>query len=53
MDKDVIQTNLVNVTAFSVSLMTFETALSIAVLFTALVYNIIKLNDYLKNKKLK
>ena len=50
MDKDFIQTNLLNITAFGVSLMTFETMLSIAVLITALIYNVVKLNDYFKNK---
>ena len=53
MDKDFIQTNLLNITAFGVSLRTFETALSIAVLLTALIYNVIKLNDYFKNKNKK
>jgi len=53
MDKDFITTNLLNITAFGVSLMTFETMLSICVLLTALVYNIIKLNHYFKTKKLK
>ena len=53
MDKDFITTNLLNITAFSVSLMTFETMLSIGVLLTALVYNIVKLNDYFKNKNKK
>jgi hypothetical protein len=53
MDKDFITTNLLNITAFGVSLMTFETMLSIAVLITALVYNIVKLNDYFKNKNKK
>jgi hypothetical protein len=53
MDKDFITTNLLNITAFGVSLMTFETMLSICVLVTALVYNVIKINDYLKNKKKK
>ena len=53
MDKDFITTNLLNITAFGVSLMTFETLLSMCVLLTALVYNVVKLNDYFKNKKKK
>jgi len=53
MDRDIIQTNLINITAFGVSLMTFETTLSIAVLITALIYNIVKLKDYFKRKKQK
>ena len=53
MDKDFLTTNLLNITAFGVSLMAFETMLSIGVLLTALVYNIVKLNDYFKNKNKK
>ena len=53
MDKDIIQTNLVNITALGVSLMAFETTLSIAVLITALIYNVIKLKDYFKVKQKK
>jgi len=53
MDKDLIATNLLNAVAFSTMLMDVETIISIAVLITALIYNIIKLHNYFKTKKLK
>lgn len=53
MDKDFITTNLLNAVAFSTMLMDVETIISIAVLITALIYNIIKLYNYYKTKKLK
>lgn len=53
MDKDFVTTNVLNAVAFSTMLMDVQTIVSIAVLTTALIYNIIKLHNYFKTKKLK
>jgi len=53
MDKELIEANLVNAVAFSTMIMDIEKTLSIAVLITALIYNVIKLHNYFKTKKLK
>jgi len=53
MDKELIETNLVNIVAMSTLLMDVEKIISIAVLITALSYNVIKLYNYFKTKKLK
>jgi hypothetical protein len=53
MDKELIEANLLNIVAFSTLLMDVEKIISIAVLTTALIYNVIKLYNYFKTKKLK
>ena len=53
MDKELIEANLINAIAFSTILMDVEKIISIAVLITALVYNVIKIYNYFKTKKLK
>ena len=53
MDKELIEANLLTILAMSVTLMDVEKIISIAVLITALVYNVIKLYNYFKTKKLK
>jgi len=52
-DKDTIQTNVINASALSVGMMSIDEVLTILVLGTALIYNVLKIYSWYRNQKKK
>jgi hypothetical protein len=50
-DKDTVEANLVNVSALGVGMMSLDKVLTILVLGTALIYNVLKIYSWYKNHK--
>lgn len=50
-DKDTVEANLVNVSALGVGMMSLDKVLTLLVLGTALIYNVLKIYSWYKNHK--
>jgi hypothetical protein len=50
-DKDTVEANLVNVGALGVGMMSLDKFLTLLVLGTALIYNVLKIYSWYKNHK--
>jgi hypothetical protein len=50
-DKDTVEANLVNVSALGVGMMSLDKVLTLLVLGTALIYNVLKIISWFKNRK--
>jgi len=50
-DKDTVEANLVNVGALGVGMMSLDKILTLLVLGTALIYNVLKIISWYKNHK--
>jgi len=50
-DKDTVEANLVNVSALGVGMMSLDKVLTLLVLGTALIYNVLKIYSWYKNNK--
>ena len=52
-DKDTIEANVVNASALGLGMMSFNQILTVLVLGTALIYNVLKIYSWYKNHKAK
>jgi hypothetical protein len=50
-DKDTVEANLVNVSALGLGMMSLDRILTLLVLGTALIYNVLKIYSWYKNRK--
>ena len=50
-DKDTVEANLVNVSALGLGMMSLDRVLTLLVLGTALIYNVLKIYSWYKNRK--
>lgn len=50
-DKDTIEANVVNASALGLGMMSFNQILTVLVLGTALIYNVLKIYSWYKNRK--
>jgi hypothetical protein len=50
-DKDTVEANLVNASALGLGMMSLDRVLTLLVLGTALIYNVLKIYSWYKNRK--
>jgi hypothetical protein len=50
-DKDTVEANLVNASALGLGMMSLDRILTLLVLGTALIYNVLKIYSWYKNRK--